>query len=81
MADVLKRGGYYDVPIWTKITNKEGETVKVMALPITRYANVLGRPVVETNAMNLGSPEFAFLKTAEIEVNDEEIFNRAGQTW
>lgn len=81
MTDNIKKGGYYDTPLWGKIKNENGEDVKVMIMPITRYANVLGRPIVETNAMNLGSPEFAFLKTAKIEVSDDCIFSRANQSW
>lgn len=81
MADNIKKGGYYDTPFWGEIKNENGESVKVMIMPITRYANVLGRPIVETNVMNLGNPEFAFLKTAKIEVSDDCIFSRANQSW
>lgn len=81
MADTLKKGGYYDTPFWGKITNPDGSEEKIMAFPITRYANILGKPVVATNASTLGTPEFALLKTEELEIPDEEIFDRANQSW
>ena len=81
MGDVLKNGGYVYVPMWTKTKNEKGEEVKVMGLPITRYANVLGRPTVNKNASAVGTPDFALLKTSEITIPDEAIFSRANQSW
>lgn len=81
MSDVLKNGGYIDVPMWGKTKNEKGEDVKVMTLPITRYANVLGRPSVVKNANAVGTPDFALLKTSEITIPDEAIFSRANQSW
>ena len=77
MGDVLKNGGYIDVPMWGKTKNEKGEDVKVM----TRYANVLGRPSVVKNANAVGTPDFALLKTSEITIPDEAIFSRANQSW
>ena len=36
MADNIKKGGYYDTPFWGEIKNENGESVKVMIMPITR---------------------------------------------
>lgn len=81
MANVLKNDGYVDVPMWAKTKNEKGEDVKVMMLPITRYANILGKPSVVVNANAVGTPDFALLKTSEVTIPDEAIFSRANQTW
>lgn len=81
MADSIQKGGYYDTPFWAKINSPDGTPKKIMAFPITRYPNIIGRPVVATNVSTLGTPEFALLKTEELEIPDEEIFDRANQSW
>lgn len=81
MAQVLQTGGYYDAPFWASMTNENGERVRVLALPITRYDNVLGRPQLLTDMETAIPSDFAFLKTGEREIPDEIIIQKADQTW
>jgi hypothetical protein len=81
MAQVLPIGGYYDTPLWGTMANAEGEKVRVLSFPITRYDNVLGRPKMLTNMETAVPSDFAFLKVGEREVPDDVIFQKADQTW
>jgi hypothetical protein len=81
MADVLKPGGYYDTPMWGHMTTDEGETVRVMVLPITRYDNILGRPRLITDMEKAIPTDISLLKAGEREVSDAIIFQKADQSW
>lgn len=81
MADSIQKGGYFDTPLWAKRELPDGSMEKIMFFPITRYANIIGKPSVTRNVMNLANPDFAFLATREVEISDDVIFDRANQTW
>lgn len=81
MAGTLEIEGYYDAPLWGTVIDENGIKKRVLAMPITRYSNILGRPRAVVNVANAGLMDFALMKAKVTDINDEEVYNRANQAW
>lgn len=49
--------------------------------PITRYDNILNKPIVTETMNNMSNPEFMLFVESYEEVPDEEIFELFGTNW
>lgn len=81
-ASLLESKGFYDTPLWGEVEDPEtGEMVKVMCMPFTRNANVIGRPQLGSTVTTSLGQDILFLQTAVHEMDDNLIFDIAKQTW
>lgn len=81
MAFELPFVGYSDTLLHVKEKNEEGEDMKRIVFPITRYKDGLNHPRCIDSVVDSPNAVFHFLKTEEIEVNDDDLFEMIGQIW
>jgi hypothetical protein len=78
----LDPDGYYDTPFWGKVKDPEsGDDKRAMAMPITRYDNIVGRPKAIDDMDDASMAPILLLKTKESTISDQTIFNLVGQIW
>ena len=54
---------------------------KGILFPITRYDNILNRPIVSSDILSSKNPDFLLVPTDTVEIDDGIIYELFGQQW
>lgn len=77
----LKNVRYSDTFLHEIIEENGVKKKRGLLFPITRYDNVMNRPIVASNIRSSKNPDFLLVPVSTVEIDDEEIFNMYGQEW